>query len=193
MNQWHSDFVGVYENIFPSDLCDQIIKLASQHELLPRHPKEGGSLIKHDFGNNINNFQKNFTNEITYHLKLCIDKYTNKYPFFKHYFPLIPTGYQYQSTPPTGGYHIWHAESVGLKHRNRVAVWTLYLNDINEGGETEFLYQSLRIPPKKGTICIFPAGYTHLHRGNPPLSKTKHIITGWIEYVELENIETNKK
>ena len=69
--------------------------------------------------------------------------------------------------------------------RDRIAVWTIYLNDIEEGGETEFLHQSLRLPPKQGTVGIFPSSYTHLHRGNPPLSKEKHILTGWIEFENL--------
>ena len=55
-----------------------------------------------------------------------------------------------------------------------------YLNDVTEGGETEFLYQGKRVDAKQGRIVIWPAGWTHLHRGNPPLSNTKYILTGWI-------------
>ena len=54
----------------------------------------------------------------------------------------------------------------------------IYLNDIEEGGETEFLYQQLKIKPKRNTGVIWSGGFTHLHRGNPP-SKTKYILTGW--------------
>ena len=187
----YNQHIGVYKNTFPLDLCDRLIDLSFQNTLKPRHPQEGSSLEKYDFGDHVRNFKEDLTDKITHYLKICVDQYTNKYPYFKQYFPLIPTGYKFQSTPPSGGYHIWHAESVGFTWRNRVAVWTIYLNDIDEGGETEFLYQSLRIPPKKGTVCIFPAGYTHLHRGNPPLSETKYILTGWIEYVEPKNLNTN--
>ena len=87
-----------------------------------------------------------------------------------------------QKTEPTEGYHIWHHESnyVYKDLLERVLAYTVYLNDVDEGGETEFLYQSKRIPPRKGTVVIFPAGYTHYHRGNPPLKGNKYIATGWI-------------
>ena len=46
------------------------------------------------------------------------------------------------------------------------------------------LNQSLRIKPEQGTLVLWPAGYTHIHRGNPPLSGEKYIMTGWLEYDE---------
>ena len=58
----------------------------------------------------------------------------------------------------------------------------VYLNDIEDGGETEFLYQSRRIKPVTGRAVLWPAGYTHTHRGNPPLKDAKYIITGWVEF-----------
>jgi len=58
----------------------------------------------------------------------------------------------------------------------------VYLNDIKEGGETEFLYQKCRFKPKRNTLLLWPSGFTHTHRGNPPISGDKYIITGWIEY-----------
>ena len=57
-----------------------------------------------------------------------------------------------------------------------------YLNDVEEGGETEFLYQSKRVESKKGRIVICPSGFTHTHRGNPPLKGNKYMINGWIEF-----------
>jgi len=45
---------------------------------------------------------------------------------------------------------------------------------------TTFLYQQLKVKPKKGTVVIWPGSYTHLHRGNPPMSD-KYIATGWYQ------------
>ena len=55
----------------------------------------------------------------------------------------------------------------------------LYLNDNFDAGETEFLHQHRREIPKKGDVLIFPAGYTHTHRGNPPIGGEKYLITSW--------------
>lgn len=88
-----------------------------------------------------------------------------------------------QKTLPGEGYHIWHCENISLEHRTRICAFILYLNDVDEGGETEFLYQKTRIKPEKNKLLLFPANYTHIHRGNPPLSGEKYILTGWIEAV----------
>jgi hypothetical protein len=59
----------------------------------------------------------------------------------------------------------------------------MYLNDVEHGGETEFLYQKRRVSAKTGRVVIWPAGYTHVHRGNPPLSGEKYLLTGWLEFM----------
>ncbi len=96
---------------------------------------------------------------------------------------ISPTGFKIQKTKPSEGYHIWHCENANPLNKTRCISFILYLNDIEQGGETEFLYLSKRVQPKAGRLLIFPAGFTHCHRGNPPLSGDKYIATGWMEYV----------
>ena len=96
-----------------------------------------------------------------------------------------PSGFNVQRTLPGEGFHIWHCEQ-GPPAPNRCAVWSVYLNDVKEGGETEFLYQNIRVKPKEGSLLIFPANYTYMHRGNPPLKDAKYIITGWFEMLHQE-------
>ena len=55
----------------------------------------------------------------------------------------------------------------------------VYLNDDFEGGETEFLYYKRRERPEKGKLLLWPAGYTHTHRGGMVLKGNKYIVTGW--------------
>ena len=91
------------------------------------------------------------------------------------------TGLKIQKTLPTEGYHVWHIEH-GPGHDNecRAFVFSIYLNDVEEGGETEFLNFSKRVQPKAGRIVIWPAAFPYVHRGNPPLSGEKYIITSWM-------------
>ena len=91
------------------------------------------------------------------------------------------TALKIQKTLPTEGYHVWHVEhGRGYENEPRVFTWSVYLNDVKEGGETEFLNQSVRVKPKTGRIVIWPAGFPYVHRGNPPLSGKKYIITSWM-------------
>ena len=77
------------------------------------------------------------------------------------------------------GYHQWHYENSSWQVRDRLMAYMTYLEVPKKGGETEFLHQSLRIDPVVGRTLIWPAGYTHMHRGNPPLDGEKMYITGW--------------
>jgi len=86
-----------------------------------------------------------------------------------------------QKTLPTEGYHIWHLEhNKGFDNEPRAFVFSVYLNDVEEGGETEFLHFSKRVKPKKGRIVIWPAAFPYVHRGNSPLSGEKYILTSWM-------------
>ena len=78
-----------------------------------------------------------------------------------------------------GGFHNWHYENTGLQVSARKLVVQLYLNTIEEGGETEFLYINKRIKAEQGRLIIFPAAFTHTHRGNPPIGQDKYIISTW--------------
>lgn len=89
-----------------------------------------------------------------------------------------------QRYAPTQGYHVWHSDVSNEANALRVLVCLLYLNTVKEGGETEFLYQKMRIPPVQGTLVMFPATWTHLHRGNPPLKGNKYVINTWLQFVE---------
>ena len=72
-----------------------------------------------------------------------------------------------------------HVDVFDHESARRFLVGFLYLNDVEEGGETEFYHQNLKIKPKQGTLVIFPTYFTHLHRGNPPISNRKYIINKW--------------
>lgn len=70
-----------------------------------------------------------------------------------------------------------------LLPQNRVFAWMIYLNDIKQGGGTEFIYQDIITIPRAGDFYIWPAGVSHMHRGeNAPFEK-KYTITGWFIFV----------
>ena len=87
-----------------------------------------------------------------------------------------------QKTQAGGGYHIWHCEDGAFVYRDRVLTWMLYLNDIpvENGGATDFLHQKCSFQPTTGTMVMWPATYTHMHRGSFLTGDIpKYIATGW--------------
>ena len=91
-----------------------------------------------------------------------------------------------------GGYPYWHSEQYPKRDNgealHRAVLWTIYLNDGFEAGETEFLYQQRKIAPRTGSLLIAPTGFTHTHRGNRPEGGDKYIATSWILYQRAEQL-----
>ena len=93
-------------------------------------------------------------------------------------------GYQIQRYTKDEGFYIWHNDmSIDDDGSFRILTFIWYLNDVEEGGETEFICGT-KVKPKAGKIVIFPATWGAVHRGNVPVSNDKYIVTGWI-YTKL--------
>jgi hypothetical protein len=65
------------------------------------------------------------------------------------------------------------------KSRFRLVTFIFYLNDVEEGGETE-IWGYKHIKPTAGKLLLFPASWTFPHCGKMPISSDKYIITGWL-------------
>jgi hypothetical protein len=91
-----------------------------------------------------------------------------------------------------GGYPAWHCECMprldGGESLHRLLLWTIYLSDRFEGGETEFLYQRRKIKPRAGSLLLAPTTFAHTHRGNRPRGGDKYIATSWILFRRAEEI-----
>ena len=191
------DFIGIYDGYIPDEACDQAIELFNKYQefnkVFSRFSSEGAT---QDFKNdkqlfctgdvltdqefNVNKLKLlmiNFDMALRhYYTETNVKKYTAE--------NIITDHVKIQKTMPSQGYHVWHVEhGQGRENEKRVLVYSIYLNTVEDGGETEFLYQSQRVKPVKGRIVIWPAGFPYVHRGNPPLSGEKYIVTSWINYI----------
>ena len=192
MNTKYVDFIGMYDTVFPDGFCSHLI---SEFEMMMNKGLCGNrqdserteKTKKQDYflGLNLRYHGMNDFNGKTVQriildgLQNCFDNYEREYDSLKDS-RLIATDIKMQKTDPGSGYHVWHCEQGNGEHNARCLVWASYLNTIEDAGETEFLYQRLRIPPKENTLIIWPAAFTHTHRGNVVHgNKSKYIITGW--------------
>lgn len=174
------DFIRIYDDRIPTELSDRLIQWFDTVSTSGRLRERRGPNIS-DTQIAVDGARKDFVNEVYQCLGPCMEEYAEDFPFLKGHDMMSSLCVMQRSVPLSGdGYHRWHSERFGMNTVERVLAWTIYLNDVTEGGETEFLYQGLRVSPKHGRIVIWPAGWTHVHRGNPPLSNTKYILTGWV-------------
>jgi hypothetical protein len=182
---FYKDFIGVYDNALTQSECDYIIKAFNEIEDKEKHKITdsihvyGTELVRKDFSIFTSLHLPNVQSLVGNKLHECLMLYCEEYFVLKN-IRSISKEVKLQRTPPRGGYHVWHCEQDATEYSSRVLVWTIYLNDVpyNEG-ETEFLWQGIRVNPKAGRCVLWPAAFTHHHRGNPVYTHDKYIATGW--------------
>jgi hypothetical protein len=181
--------IGVFDNFLDEKICDGLIKNFEENVKLKKAfdrqtGEDAPKSQKDDLS--VTYFKgESWIKEIeflTQSVRECLEIYLKNTGFAEYagLKELHFTNMKVQKTFPGGGYHIWHIEKNYNEFCKRALVFTIYLNDIEDGGETEFLFQNMRVSPKKGRICFFPAGFPYVHRGNPPLQKVKYILTSWL-------------
>ena len=183
-------FIQSYNNLASDDYCNRMVarfeELANNSSLIQTSLNSGteqyGAKNRKDLSiffseqhNNSLDLQEETNKILDEGLKLYMEQYPSLGSSHNFYSHIVKV----QRTPPKGGFHIWHCER-GQTDMGRCLVWTIYLNDVPNGeGETEFLEYGIKIKPKKGTVCFFPADWTHSHRGNAVYTHNKYIATGW--------------
>lgn len=198
MNVEHIDYIALYKDVYPEGYCQHLISEFDRLEKTGvgsnRQKGEGvAKHIKNDYqigfdlrAHCVLDFHEKNTCDLFFDgLQNCYNDYSDKYSVLRSNGNLRATIMKMQRTGPGGGYHVWHSEQGSGVDAARAVVYMLYLNTIapEDGAETEFLYQKKRFNPTENTMVIWPAAYTHAHRGNPVLGEThKYIATGWFYY-----------
>jgi hypothetical protein len=177
----HQDFICAWDNLIPDDFCDWLVHyIDNSGYLSPRRITylTDKQVEMHNFSPGEADFLQGIVNQ-------CATEYMDKYPYLQSN-SYSSSCVLLQKTEPKEGFHAFHCEDSAWNTQTRTLAWMVYLNDVEDGGETEFLYQQLKIKPVKGRIVIWPGSFTHLHRGNPPMSN-KYIATGW--YAGAQGLE----
>jgi len=188
------DFIGIFDESLSNQLCNTLVEwfdFCAMHNFTIGNMKGNNRADEVMVIPPIDNGESNALsvyhtsiptsacNEYWEALNVCYDEYTKKY----HLQEMILTSYAWKihKVEPGKGFHNWHSEQHDTFTTERVLVFMTYLKCPEEGGETEFLHQAKRIEPVVGRTLIWPAHFTHLHRGNPPLKGIKYYLTGWFE------------
>ena len=152
----------------------QIKKSTDYNILLNEKHREASDLVMSKFNNTLSNvYLDNFPGIKDFNHHRIVNG--------KTYYPLL----QIQKYDKgSGHYNTWHVEQEDLNTAERVFVFILYLNDVEEGGETGFLIKEdgeyIKVKPKTGRLIIHPASWPFIHKGFKPESSDKYILTTWL-------------
>ena len=208
MKEEYKEFIGIYDESVPVELCNEFVENWQE-------AKKNATIIDMTKENVTQRIEKTphplaRKDEIAYIsplfstmypvppvqayfdvLRECFNRYLIKYGIdFQG--KIYNNVFKLHRVRQAEGFHAWHYERSTPHTLDRIMAYMTYLEVPPRGGETEFLHQSLRIEPIVGRTLIWPATYTHIHRGNPPLGGEKMYIDGWFNCAKIAEDSPNK-
>ena len=194
INIQQTHFIGCW-NLKNNKLCNEITQLFENNKNLQKQGITGQ-------GKNLNvkktiditfrpndlkkpkfEILKQYINE----LHKCFIDYKSQLSFLKSMLKTVYVpGFNIQKYSRGDHFASLHSERTSLDTLHRLFAWMTYLNDVDDGGQTNFNHYGIKIKPETGKTLIWPAEWTHVHTGEVLKSGTKYIVTGWMHFPSPE-------
>lgn len=188
----HPNFMGSWI-LEPLSLCDEIISHFESNQA--RHAKgktAGGpaldaknsvdlSITPNELHLNENQVFKRYFQA----LFACYEDYQTQWPFVRELSKEMHIGkFNIQRYQQGQHFQRVHTERSSIDTLHRLFAWMTYLNDVSveDGGATVFTHYDLSVQPQKGLTLIWPAEWTHAHKGSVLNTNSKYIVTGWMHF-----------
>lgn len=181
-------FIRYYDDVIEPQICDRLIEKYEQHKEAQFHVNNSDLFSFNEL--RILDHLDVFKDE-AYLLRdlfvSAVDQYKKDCNIQPGMFPKS-VGYEnfrIKKYEPNGVDRFdMHVDVGDYKSARRFLVFFLYLNDVEEGGETAFGQYNLKVQPKRGRMLVFPPLWTHLHAGFKPISGPKYIVGSYLHYVD---------
>ena len=188
------NFISIYDNALTSAECKFIRDYHDSDDYLLSIRQEGttlGDTVRKEWKDSHDRYMAMYiegayqnngiNNIIAKSIKEHIEKYKEENPELNLLDKwVIRDNYNLQKYSPGGGYHILHCENYNTgKHRTNILALMYYLNTVREGGGTYFANFDLTVNAVEGRLVIWPAYWTHFHKGIVSKTYDKYIATGW--------------
>ena len=180
-----NDFIHVYENALRHDVCDFIVNFfEDNHTFYEIISNEGAPNFTQ-----INLTKNREINKLTNKVHNQLIKETFKYRDLYYdyvYKDVFPDSHAFEEFRikkyKVGGEDRFdtHVDVMSYSSSRRFLSFFWYLNTVEEGGETEF--DELIIKPKKGSLVVFPPLWMFPHKGHPPVSEPKYLLSTYLHY-----------
>lgn len=193
-----SELIQQFPKIISDECCDILIKWFNLNEDLHQQGQVYGG---HESG-------KDFSNNTVLDKKKTTQAYPDKddpisdlmtkiiYNVYNEYSKLHPTpigqpmcvrDYSLRIYHKGDGYFKKHVDQTAGGNVHRIFGFIAYLNDVEEGGGTNFGQLEVYIKAEKGKVVMFPCNYLFEHEGTVPISGDKYVMTCFINYTDILN------
>ena len=186
------NFIGSWL-IQDSSICDEIIEYFEANKGKHQQGKIGsGKCLEHKNSVDLTILPRHialpenkcFQTYFKYLFEFYSD-YSQQWSFLKTFVQGIEIGeFNIQRYEKNQHFQRIHTERSSLATLHRLFAWMTYLNDVSpeDGGSTIFTHYGLELQPQKGQTLIWPAEWTHAHKGSILKGNSKYIITGWMHF-----------
>ena len=177
-----NNYIQIYKNAIDDEYCDELInkfEIESNKETYDQGPMSFTqvNLNQNKWQGDIERLTSVFSNSLEQYKRDCIiseQMWPKRYAFeeirLKKYLPNDKDEFK------------THVDILRSLSAKRFLVYILYLNDVEEGGETYLRQQNIKVKPKEGRLLMFPPFWTHPHAGLKPIKGTKYIIMSYLHY-----------
>lgn len=181
-------YIKVYDNVLEPAICEVIKKkfddagsmfkrkggVATQESVYEYHPE---MKVSTDLCIGTTPNWQEVDDLLFRNLQNILDRYFTEFPSIREDVSYdSDEGYRIRKYDKGEGHFNYHTDASSMKVINRRLVIIWYLNDVEEGGETHFIYQDIYVKPKRGRVLIFPPFWMYKHAGLTPISDDKYII-----------------
>ena len=184
------DLVQVYDDALPLSVCQETISIFETDKAGQFQADSRKSWIEYIITNNKGADWRALEQQ---YLNTMIE-------YFKRYCELPVAGMLKRQTPRAfehlkmkkycaGDNHEFelHIDAFDKRTAVRTVGFLFYLNDVSQGGETQFPNLNLSIDAKAGRLLILPPMWMYEHQGMPPVSNHKYIVTSYLNYCLVED------
>ncbi len=180
-----NDFIHVYEDALESNICDFLVSLFEQVSDKHERFDSNGTPNFTQFNLTENRELTPDVNAVHNHIIKKVFEYRDNYYEFvdNRVFPQEHAFEQFRiKRYNSGGEDRFdtHVDVMDYASSRRFLSFFWYLNDVEEGGET--IFKDLQIKPSKGKLVIFPPLWMFPHKGEPPISGPKYIMSAYLHY-----------
>ena len=188
------NYIKVYDNVIDEESCNKFIEMfEDSHHRQTVHEEDVDKrisftqiiMVNHEEWESVQNGMLELFQDYIKQYKVDCKVYDKMWPETYGYEAIRMKRYlanDYDRFDP-------HVDILDHHTSRRFLAFFIYVNDVDEGGETEFLnlykpgtYIPYRIEPKRGRLLMFPPTWQYYHAGLKPISGLKYLIHSYCHY-----------
>ena len=187
MTKLLSDYCVYVEDHMPKNICDDIVNLFESADVERRATSNNKPRLTQ-----FNFTKKSYLNEelhktICQYLLSAVDHYRFN---IKSFYTFAPKNLYFEHfrvkryKSEDADQFDTHVDVGSVSDECRYLSFMWYLNDVVDGGETEFAELDLKIQPEAGALIMFPPIWMFPHKGHLLNSGKKYLLSTYLLYPE---------